>query len=106
MSTIGEAAEAFMKASKEKRSLMVKKLTSGKDEDERRENREEAIAIVNGIEAAVYREMHVGRTTSYMRELLEDIQILRGHLYDRSEPVRMILEHLSLVLPKDLSVGK
>ncbi len=101
-SYIPEAAEEFMKASKEKRSAMIKKLTSGKDEDERRELRDGAIAIVNGIEAVAYREMHVGRTTSYMRELLEDIQVLRGYLYDRSAPTRMILEHLSLVIPKNL----
>jgi hypothetical protein len=34
--------------------------------------------------------------------LLSDIAQLRQHLHDRSAPVRMILEHVSLVLPKDL----
>ncbi|MFA6519505.1 MAG: hypothetical protein WCT41_01625 [Candidatus Paceibacterota bacterium] len=97
---ISEAAEEFMKASKEKRSAMIKKLTSGKDEEERRELRDEAISIVNGIEAAAYR--NVGLTKSHIAELLRDIQVLRGHLYDRSAPVRMILEHLSLVIPKGL----
>ena len=96
---IPESATEFMKASKEKRSVLIKKLTSGSDEDARRENRDEAIAIINGIEAAAYAS---GRTTSRHRELLEEVQILRGHLYDRSAPVRMILEHLSLVLPKNL----
>ena len=78
---------------------MIKRLTSGKDEEERRELREEAIAIINDIETVAYAS---GRSTSRHRELLEDIQILRGHLYDRSAPVRMILEHLSLILPNDL----
>ena len=81
---------------------MIKKLANGKDEDERRENRDTAIAIVNGIEALTYRELHVGRTTSYMRNLLEDIQTLRGYLHDRSAPVKMILEHVSLVTPQSL----
>lgn len=93
----GESAEEFMRASKEKRSAMIKKLTSGKDEEERRELRDEAIAIVNGIEAAAY----ASGTTEH-RELLEEIQTLRGYLYDRSAPVRMIMEHLSLVTPKNL----
>jgi len=95
---ISKEAEEFMKASKEKRSALIKKLTSGKDEEERRENREEALAIVNGIEAAAYRSL----TSVKRAELLSDIATLRMHLYDRSAPVRMILEHLSLVIPKDL----
>jgi len=100
---VAEAAEAFMKASKEKRSAMIKKLTSGKDEEERRENREEALAIVNGIEAAAYATLkNDGFTKSIITALLSDITTLRAHLYDRSAPVRMILEHLSLVLPKGL----
>ncbi len=99
-SPIPEAAGEFMKASKEKRSALIKKLTSGKDEDERRKYREEAIAILNGIEAAAYR--NGGFTKSPIAGLLSDIAELRGHLYDRSASVRMILEHLSLVLPKDL----
>ncbi len=93
---IANAAEQFLAATKEKRSAIIKKLTSGKDEEEKRELRDEAIAIVNGIEAVAYAS---GRTTSRHRELLEEIQILRAHLYDRSAPVKMILEHLSLVLP-------
>ena len=99
-SYIPEEAEEFMKASKEKRSALIKKLTSGRDEEERRENREEALAIVNGIEAVVY--SREGQTFTKHAELLLDIATLRGYLYDRSAPVKMILEHLSLVIPKDL----
>lgn len=91
-------AEEFLKANKERRSAIIKKLTSGKDEEERRELRDEAIAIVNGIEAAAY-ERGIGFADA---ALLSDIATLRAFLYDRSAPVRMILEHLSLVIPKDL----
>ncbi len=98
---IANAAEQFLAASKEKRSALIKKLTNGSDEEERRELRDEAIEIINGIEAALLRqglERHAAT--------LSDIQTLRGYLYDRSAPVRMILEHLSLVLPKDLPTGR
>ena len=91
-------AEEFIKASKEKRSAMIKKLTSGKDEEERRENREEAIAILNGIEETAYRSL----TSVKGAVLLSDIATLRRYLYERSAPVKMILEHLSLVIPKNL----
>lgn len=94
-------AEEFIKASKEKRCAIIKKLTSGKDEEERRELRDEAIRIVNGIEAIAYAELKKKRGDE-VAALLSDIAILRGNLYDRSAPVRMILEHLSLVIPKDL----
>lgn len=94
-------AEEFLKAGKEKRSALIKKLTSGRDEDERRENREEAIVLVNGIEAAAYAAVRSGERKG-VAELLSDIATLRTHLYDRSAPVRMILEHLSLVMPPHL----
>ncbi len=98
---IPEEAEAFLKASREKRILIIKKLTSGKDEEVRREHRDEAIRIVNGIEAAAYAKFKDSSSTS-LGALLSDISVLRSHLYDRSAPVRMILEHLALVIPKDL----
>lgn len=94
---IANAAEQFLAASKEKRSAMIKKLTSGSDEEERRELRNEAIGIVNGIEAALFRQGLKGHAAA-----LRDISVLRGYLHDRSAPVRMILEHLSLVLPKKM----
>ena len=94
-----------MKASKEKRSAIIKKLTSGKDEEERREHRDEAIRIVNGIEAAAYAKLKDSSSTS-LGALLSDISVLREHLYDRSAPLRMILEHLALVIPKDLPAGR
>jgi DNA polymerase III delta prime subunit len=97
-----EEAQKFMSATGEKRSAMIKKLTSGSDEDERRENREEAISILNGVEAAAY-ELLKRKNNKEIVSLLSDIATLRGHLYDRSAPVRMILEHLSLTIPPTLS---
>lgn len=96
-----EHAEAFIKAGKEARSALIKKLSSGKDEEERRENREEAIRIVNGMEAAAYAALKESGSAP-VAAFLSDIATVRGYLYDRSAPVRMILEHLSLVMPKNL----
>src|SRR3989338_11678976 len=96
---IAGPTEQFLAANKEKRSAMIKRLTSGKDEEDRRELREEAIALVNGIEAVAYAKLKRGGEAA---ALLSDIVTLRGYLYDRSAPVRMILEHLSLVIPKGL----
>jgi len=100
---IATVAQEFLKASRERRSAMVKKLVSGKDEEERREYRDEAIAIVNGIEVAVYLQpkQNVGRPTSHIL-LLEEIQVLRGYLHQPSAPVKLILEHLAIVTPRGL----
>lgn len=98
-SLIPEAAAEFLKAGKEERTTLIKRLTSGKGDEKKRELRDEAIAIVNGIEMAAYANLKLGGETA---KLLSDIATLRTYLYDRSAPVKMILEHLSLVIPKGL----
>lgn len=103
MSDILEIVIEFLKGTKEKRSAIIKRLTSGKDDEKKRELRDEAIALVNGIEAAAYEAMQKERGDGEaIAALLSDIATLRIHLYDRSAPVKMILEHLALVIPKDL----
>ncbi|HVM58756.1 MAG TPA: hypothetical protein VMT80_00250 [Candidatus Paceibacterota bacterium] len=97
--TLGESAEEFLKASREKRAAIAKRLATGKDEDERRRNRDKAIEILSGAEAAAYGAFKK-KDSPALAATLRDISVLRGYLYDRSAPVRMILEHLALVLPK------
>ena len=98
---VPDIAHAFVAGTKEKRSALVKKLASGKDEEERREHRDQAIVLMNGLEAAAYAKLKGSPSTS-LGALLSDIATLRTHLYDRSAPMKMILEHLAVVTPKDL----
>jgi len=93
---ISEVAESFIRMSKEKRSVYIKRLATGKDDNERREHRDEALAIVTGLEHAVFR---AGPITHERAHFLKEALQLRGYLEERSAPVRMILEHLSLTLP-------
>lgn len=97
-----EAAVFFVKASRTERSALIKKLSSGKDDDERREHRDEALAILNGVEHIAYRALEKDMSQRALVQFLEDISVLRDTLHDRSAPVRMILEHVSLTLPKEL----
>lgn len=94
-----ESADEFMRADVKKRTALITKLASGKDEEGRRANREKAIAIVDGVEARAYAAFKKDKSYG---ALLQDIETVRHALFDRSAPVRMILEHLSLVMPKDL----
>jgi DNA polymerase III delta prime subunit len=96
------AARDFLALPKEKRAALAKKLASGKDEEDRRSNRDAAVEIVNGIEALAYAAF-TKKPDPVLRALLEDIAQLRSALYDRSAPVRMILEHVSLVAPPSLT---
>jgi len=97
-----DEAREFVKATREGRSAIIKRLTSGKDDEKRRELRDEAIALVNGIEAIAYNQQGDTLPSQGVTLLLSDIATLRTHLYDRSAPVKMILEHLAIVTPKDL----
>jgi len=96
------SAEEFLRANKEQRSAIIKKILSHHTGNAV-SAREQAIAILNGIEANVYAKR--GDTLWFPQGvtlLLQDIATLRGHLHDRSAPIRMILEHLSIVIPKNL----
>ncbi len=100
-----ESSEAttFARMSKEKRSAFIKKLSTGDDDEERRLHREEALALVGALERVAYEKFRkAGNPPGALAAFLADTSALRGFLYDRSAPVRMILEHLALVLPKDL----
>ncbi len=87
----------FLAMNKEKRSAYIQKLATGKDEDDRRANRDTALLLLDGIEDLAYAD---GVEKHW--KLLSDIGLLRSYLHDRSAPVRMILEHVSLTLPKNL----
>ncbi|VAW32080.1 DNA polymerase III delta prime subunit [hydrothermal vent metagenome] len=98
---ISDEARAFLDATKAKRTALIKKLTTGKDEHERRANRDIAIRIIDGVEVAMYAKFKIENERTKreaLRALLSDIETLRGYLYDRSAPVRMILEHVSLCI--------
>lgn len=105
VSVRSEAAVAFIRGTSAARKAIVKKLTGGKDESARAAAREEALALINGIEALVYEKVRVnleGPTFNAHRELLGELATLRDYFHDRSAPTRLALEHLALVLPKDL----
>ena len=100
VSCIPESAREFLKATKEKRSAMIKKIAGHKGGDAA-VAREEAIALLNGIEAMYRNQIPITQCAA----LLSDIATLRPCLYDRSAPVKMILEHIAVVMPRDLSAG-
>ena len=92
-----ESADAFLRASYEERSAFIKKMSSGRDDNERRERRAEALSLINAIERAAY------ATIEKHTDLLKELQTLRLFLQDRSAPIKLALEHLAIVTPRRLS---
>jgi len=99
---VNEEAAAFLKAPLEKRSALIKKLADAKGEEGKRAARDSALAILEGVERAAYEKWKGSEGATKLTPLLEDTAQLRAYLQDRSAPLRMILEHISLTLPKGL----
>lgn len=91
-------AREFLRATPEGRTALIKKLVATGDDEERRESRDEAIGLLGAIERIVAERPRTPESIA----LLKDVSTLRGYLYERSAPLKMILEHVSLILPKDL----
>lgn len=99
---VSREAKEFLDASPKTRTAIIKKLTSGKDEDARRALRDTALLIMDGVEVHIYSVYQKEKNSTKriaLRAVLSDLEVLRGYMYDRAAPVRMIMEHLSLVLP-------
>lgn len=90
-----EVDATFLRASREQRGEMIKKLMSADDDEEKRRARDEALQIVNDIERALYEKGGVEKH----QELLGELAVFRDCLYDRAAPTKMILEHLAIVTP-------
>jgi len=83
-----EEAGQFLKSSVPERFVMVSGMIENKDKDG-------AVTLLNNLEI----ELHKNGFQKYYFELKE-IAKLRGYLRRRSPSVKMILEHISLILPK------
>ncbi len=73
------------------------------DRDEvKQEARREAIELLQGITRAAYRWLHAAKgetERAEARTLLHEVSAFTPILYERSAPLKLILEHLLLVIP-------
>lgn len=76
------------------------------DRDEvKQEARREAIELLQGITRAAYRWLHAAKgetERAEARTLLHEVSAFTPILYERSAPLKLILEHLLLVIPTRL----
>lgn len=105
-------AAQFLAASSEEREKIAAKLVerSKSDKDEtKQEARQEAIELLNGLTAAAYAAMQPldsGPERENLLQFLEELASFTPILYERSAPLKLIFEHILLVIPKALPKGK
>lgn len=94
------SARAFISASPEKRLLVIDELIkSHKDDETSGGLRYDALQLLSDIERTLYKERFIkNKTDTHLGKLLEEIGMLRGHLGLPGASVKMILEHLALVI--------
>lgn len=101
------AATDFLNATKAEREKLVTKLIarSKSDKDaEKQAARLEAVSIVSGITRAAYaaRRTAEGERARSLDLLLRDLDRFAPIMHERSAPLKLIFEHLLLVLPEEL----
>lgn len=93
------SAEEFLENSKTSRFAMIKGIVEEKEKNK-------ALALLNDMEAELHTKLvdnikaSVGVSSKEIAESLEEISRAKQYLYDRSSSVKLILEHLALVLPQ------
>ena len=94
--TDNDNASAFLTASTAKRLDMIKKLSEEiKDE---KKTKTDALSMIHGIEDKLVKMHRDNKNIS--PKILEDIETCREYMNDRSAGVKMLLEYISLVVPK------
>lgn len=99
-------AEAFLARTAAEREKFITKILdrtkSDKDED-KQAARGELLSMVEGLVRLVY-EANKNNESEELRSLLTDLDTFLPILHERSAPLKLICEHLLLVLPKSLNV--
>ena len=81
-------AKEFLRATPEARSTLIASILKEKDKEAARD-------LLDGVERLLMKGMH----TPEVRRGLEDLARARSYIQDRSPSLKMLLEHLALVLP-------
>lgn len=92
------SADAFLRATKEEREKVVAKLLDRAKSDKAEEKqaaRAETLALAEGLLRATYSKKRDDENAALLRDLEQFIPIL----HERSAPLKLILEHLLLIVP-------
>jgi hypothetical protein len=99
------AARAFLDAAPAEREKLAAKLvarTKSSNEDEKQAARLEAVSLVSGLMLAAHEARKSAKDTRELDLFLRDLDRFLPILHERSAPLKLILEHLLIVLPARL----
>ncbi len=108
MREISPEVKVFLKASSAEREKLVAKLldrTKSDKDEEKQAARNEAVQLVEGLIEAAYAKREVVKDVVEREELmafLSDLDAFLPILHERSAPLKLIFEHILLVIPKHL----
>lgn len=100
--TVSSGAETFMKASPDERAKIVKKLldkTKADKESEKQRARVEVQQLIAGMTQIIHHSWRKKPTKEH-ELLLRELETFTPLLYQPSAPLKLILEHLLLTVPK------
>lgn len=92
-----KAAIDFLAAKPSERLKIVRKLAE--EISDGKKSKEEAVKLLNGLEKTIYEKTNL-KTESQSAKVFAEIEKCKDFLNDRSPSIKMILEHLSLIMPK------
>jgi hypothetical protein len=98
-----DAGAAFLAATQAEREKLVAKLlarTKSDKDAEKQAARLEAASLVDGLTRAVYSMRREGKGDAHeLNRALSDLSRFAPLMHDRSTPLKLVFEHLLLVLP-------
>lgn len=102
--------EEFLKGSADEREKIVAKLItrSKSDNDEEKQRvRYEILQLIEGLMASAHHVLPEsdGARHKELLDFLRDLSAFQPILHERSAPLKLILEHLLIVIPKGLPTG-
>ncbi len=102
-----DAAQAFLALDASAREKFVSKLldrTKSDKDEEKQAARGEAIALMEGLVRAAYaaHQQASGKEREELTLFLQDLDTFMPILHERSAPLKLIFEHVLLVLPRSL----
>ncbi len=91
----GGLAQEFLSFTTAKRLAFVKKLSD--DIKDEKKTKAETLALIHQIEDILYQKSKKGG--GLPPKILEDIELCREYMSDRSASVKMLLEYIALIVP-------
>src|SRR3989338_6853340 len=108
-SGLSELAQEYLKADSAEREKITTKLVDRSKSDkyeDKQQARSDAVRLAEDLLRAADTQHINGKTTDELLSFIDDLMHFLPLLHTRSAPLKLIFEHLGLVIPKGLEKGR